>query len=151
MVARRHQDLEVHQRAYAVAMLIFNKSKTFPKEETYSLTDQIRRSSRSVTANIAEAWMKRRYEAMFISKLTDALGEIAETEDWIRYAVDCRYMEVAEGDDLNAQYTAVMRTLSSMVMHASSWCSKEIAYKPQATSHKPQATSHKQAFHRYSI
>lgn len=76
----RHQDLNVYKRAFAAAMRIFELSKNFPKEEIYSLTDQIRRSSRSVCANIAEAWRKRRYEAAFVAKLNDAEGESAETQ-----------------------------------------------------------------------
>jgi four helix bundle protein len=82
----RHNDLEVYQRAVEAAMRIFQASKSLPKEETYSLTDQIRRSSRSVCANLAEAWRKRRYKAAFISKLSDAEGEAAETEVWIELA-----------------------------------------------------------------
>jgi four helix bundle protein len=83
----RHQDLIVYRKAVEAAMQIFEISKTFPKEETYSLTDQIRRSSRSVSANIAEAWRKRRYVAAFISKLNDAEGEAAETQTWLEFAV----------------------------------------------------------------
>ncbi len=75
-----HRDLDVYQKAFATAMRIFEISKFFPKEEIYSLTDQIRRSSRSVNANLAEAWRKRRYEAAFISKLSDAESEAAETQ-----------------------------------------------------------------------
>lgn len=85
----RHQDLEVYKKAFAAAMRIFEISKTFPKEETYSLTDQIRRSSRSVCANLAEAWRKRRYKAAFVSKLNDSEGESAETQTWIEFAVSC--------------------------------------------------------------
>jgi four helix bundle protein len=83
----RHQDLIVYRKAVEAAMQILEISKTFPKEETYSLTDQIRRSSRSVSANIAEAWRKRRYVAAFISKLNDAEGEAAETQTWLEFAV----------------------------------------------------------------
>jgi four helix bundle protein len=131
-VARRHQDLEVHKRAYALAMVLFRASKHFPKDELYSLTSQIRRSSRSITANIAEAWAKRRYEASFVAKLTDALAEVAETEDWVNYSVDCGYLAETERDELLAEYAAVAKTLNAMVLHASSWCSKETSYKPQA-------------------
>jgi four helix bundle protein len=80
---QNHQDLLVYRKAFDAAMSIFELSKTFPKEETYSLTDQIRRSSRSVCSNLAEAWRKRRYEAAFISKLSDAEGEAAETQVWL--------------------------------------------------------------------
>jgi four helix bundle protein len=86
-----HGDLEVFQRAYDHAMRIFDLSKSFPKEETYSLIDQIRRSSRSVCANLAEAWRKRRYEKAFVSKLSDSEGEAAETQVWLAFAFRCGY------------------------------------------------------------
>src|SRR5271155_2279944 len=90
---RTHCDLQVYQKALAFAMDIFALSKVFPKEETYSLTDQIRRSSRSVCANLAEAWRKRRYQAAFISKLSDSESEAAETQVWIEFAVKCGYLD----------------------------------------------------------
>ena len=83
MKIREHTELEVYKKAFDAAMLIFEMSKKFPKEETYSLTDQIRRSSRSVCANLAEAWRKRRYKAAFIAKLSDAESEAAETQVWL--------------------------------------------------------------------
>src|SRR5574341_470321 len=92
-----HNDLEVYRKGFDTAMEIFELSKSFPKEETYSLTDQIRRSSRSVCANLAEAWRKRRYEAHFISKLSDTEGEAAETQVWLEFAVKCGYMKREEG------------------------------------------------------
>jgi len=116
-----HRDLEVYQHAFAVAMQIFDLSKAFPKEETYALTDQIRRSSRSVCANIAEAWRKRRYEKAFISKLSDAEGEAAETQTWIEFAVKCEYIERSVGVDLYNNYEAVLRTLVGMIRHADTW------------------------------
>jgi len=84
-----HRDLEIYCKAFTAAMQLFEHSKRFPKEETYSLTDQVRRSSRSVCANLAEAWRKRRYEAAFVSKLTDSESEAAETQVWIEFAVKC--------------------------------------------------------------
>ena len=87
----RHTDLDVYQRAFTAAMDVFRLSKTFPAEERYSLTDQGRRSSRSVAANIAEAWPKRRYPASFVSKLNDAEGEAAETQTWLQFPVECGY------------------------------------------------------------
>ncbi len=87
MKITRHQELDVYKKAFNAAMVIFEISKEFPKEETYSLTDQIRRSSRSVSANLAESWRKRRYEAAFIAKLNDSEGESAETQTWIEFAV----------------------------------------------------------------
>ena len=90
---RNHTQLEVYRRAMQTAMELFSVSKTFPREEMYSLTDQIRRSSRSVCANLAEAWRKRRYEGAFVSKLSDAEAEAAETQVWIEFAVKCGYVE----------------------------------------------------------
>src|SRR6478735_8278887 len=90
---RTHRDLEVYAIAFDAAMKIFELSKSFPKEETYSLTDQVRRSSRSVCANLAEAWRKRRYEKAFISKLSDSESEAAETQVWLEFATKCGYMQ----------------------------------------------------------
>ena len=87
-----HEELDVYRLAFEAAMRIFEVSKGFPREETYALTDQIRRSSRSVCSNIAEAWRKRRYEAAFVSKLNDAESEAAETQTWLRFAVECGYL-----------------------------------------------------------
>lgn len=134
-VARSYRDLKVYQEAYALAMRIFEESKRFPKEETYSLTDQVRRSSRSVTANIAEAWAKRRYEASFILKLPNATGEAEETENWIGFAVDCGYLSAEIGSEIQQRYQAVVRTLNAMVLHANTWCERDTGYKPQATGH----------------
>lgn len=89
----RHQDLDVYRKAFEAAMRIFEDSKQFPKEEIFSLTDQMRRSSRSVCANLAEAWRKRRYVASFISKINDSEGESAETQIWLEFAVRCEYMQ----------------------------------------------------------
>ena len=92
MYAKSFKDLEVYQLVRQLSLEIFKTSKSFPKEEMYSLTDQIRRSSRSVGAQIAEAWAKRRYKKHFISKLTDADGEQQETQHWIETALDCGYI-----------------------------------------------------------
>lgn len=89
---RRHTDLEVYNRAFAAAMRIFELTKAFPKEERYSLTDQVRRSSRSVCANLGEAWRKRRYEAAWISKLGDSEAEAAETQVWLQFSIECGYL-----------------------------------------------------------
>ena len=93
MKIQQHTELEVYKKAFGAAMMIFELSKAFPKEETYSLTDQIRRSSRSVCANLAEAWRKRRYKAAFVSKLADAESEAAETQVWIEFALKCDYLK----------------------------------------------------------
>src|SRR6187401_162958 len=107
----RHQDLDVYKRAFEAAMRIFELSKSFPKEETYSLTDQIRRSSRSVCANLAEAWRKRRYEAHFISKLSDSEAEVAETQVWIEFAVRCGYVDRDQAAPLYTAYDRVLATI----------------------------------------
>lgn len=116
-----HTDLQVYQKAFEAAMEIFELSKSFPKEETYSLTDQMRRSSRSVCANLAEGWRKRRYEAMFISKLADAEGEAAETQVWLEFAVKCKYLKREEAASLYAVYREIIGTLVNMINHPESW------------------------------
>ncbi len=112
---RSAKDLKVYQKAYALAMEIFNTSKRWPAEEKFSLTDQIRRSSRSVCSNLREAWAKRRYEAHFISKLTDADGENSETHTWLDFAKDCQYISEAEHRSLVEECQAVGAMLGSMI------------------------------------
>lgn len=119
--ARTHTESEVWKRAFGATMRIFELSKSFPREETYSLTDQIRRSSRSVTANLTEAWRKRRYQAAFMAKLSDAEAEAAETQDWLRYAVACAYLDKSVGKEPHATYDAILRTVVGMMNNASSW------------------------------
>jgi four helix bundle protein len=114
---RGHRDLQVYQLAYKLAMEIFNESKAFPKDERYSLTDQIRRSSRSVAANIAEAFRKRQYPNMFVSKLADADAEATEMQVWIDFAGDCGYLSQERHDQLIARYEEVGRMLGSMMAH----------------------------------
>ena len=116
------KDLIVYQKAYKLAMEIFEISKSFPKEEKYSLTDQIRRSSRSVTSCIAESWAKRRYEKSFINKLTDSLGEENETEVWLDYSKDCKYIQNEKHESLLAEYDEVRKMLISMINNADKWC-----------------------------
>ncbi|HSO74236.1 MAG TPA: four helix bundle protein [Blastocatellia bacterium] len=110
-LVRTHRDLEVYQLAFGAAMEIFNLSKTFPKEERYSLTDQIRRSSRSVCSNLAEAWRKRRYEAAFVSKLNDSEAEAAETQTWIEFAVKCEYVDRRTARELYRKYNQFWASL----------------------------------------
>ena len=112
-----HRDLKVYQLAYKLAMEIFHLSKHFPREELYSLTDQIRRSSRSVAANIAEGFRKRRYPNMLVSKLTDSDGEATETQVWLDFALDCGYMSQDNRDRLTAGYEEVGKMLSGMMAH----------------------------------
>lgn len=102
-------------------MEIFRYSKNFPKEETYSLTDQVRRSSRSVCANLAEAWRKRRYEAHFKSKLSDSEAEAAETQVWIQFAVKCEYFDHAKASMLYKQYDEVISMLVAMIRDSQKW------------------------------
>ena len=118
---RTHCDLEVYQKAFDTAMRIFELSKSFPREETYSLTDQIRRSSRSVCANLAEAWRKRRYQKAFISKLSDSESEAAETQVWLEFAVKCGYMERDEAADLYQTYDGAIGTIVGMINHPETW------------------------------
>lgn len=117
----RHQELEVYKKAFAAAMRIFEISKTFPKEELYSLTDQIRRSSRSVCANIAEAWRKRRYQSAFIAKLNDSEGESAETQTWLEFAVRCEYLNKETGRELFKEYDEITAMLVSMIAKPHLW------------------------------
>lgn len=118
---RSHEELEVYQLAFDGAMEIFEVSKRFPREETYSLTDQIRRSSRSVCGNIAEAWRKRRYEAAFVSKLNDAESEAAETQTWIKFAVKCNYWKPDMARELYRTYDHVIGKLVKMIMNPKPW------------------------------
>ncbi len=117
----RHQELDVYKKAFEAAMQIFELTKSFPKEETYSLTDQIRRSSRSVCANLAKAWRKRRYEAAFIAKLSDSEGEAAETQTWIEFAVKCGYIDRDIAKTLYLQYDEVLAMLVSMIIKPTVW------------------------------
>lgn len=110
-----HRDLKVYQLAYKLAMDVFNASKSFPKEEKYSLTDQIRRSSRSVTANIAEGFRKRQYPKMFVSKLADADGEATETQVWLDFARDSEYLSLELHSELIKGYEDVGKMLGSMM------------------------------------
>lgn len=102
-------------------MLVFELTKTFPREEMYSLTDQIRRSSRSVCANLAEAWRKRRYEKAFISRLSDAETEAAETQTWLEFAVRCDYAEREKVVALYIAYDEIIRMVVSMIYQPSEW------------------------------
>src|SRR5437763_2354591 len=116
-MSRGFKDLKAFQLAYQLAMRIFEASKRFPMEERFSLTDQARRSSRSVTANIAEAYRKRQYPNAFISKLADADGECAETQVWVDYSRDCGYWSEGLAAELTAGYEEVGRMLGGMLAH----------------------------------
>lgn len=118
------RDLEVYKLARQTSKEIFELSKKFPKEEMYSLTDQIRRSSRSVGAQIAEAWAKRKYEKHFVSKLTDADGEQLETQHWIETAQDCSCVSTELAEELLKHYSSIGKMLNSMIGKAESFCNK---------------------------
>lgn len=116
------RELEVYKISRQLSKVIFDITKKFPKEEMYSLTDQVRRSSRSVGAQVAEARGKRRYEKHFISKLTDADGEQLETQHWIEVALDCGYLTKQQNDDLLKQCFSIGRMIGSMTAKSSSFC-----------------------------
>jgi four helix bundle protein len=118
---RSHKELEVYQLAFKASMVIFHISKSFPKDEIYSLTSQIRRSSRSVSANIAEAFRKRRYEKAFVSKLSDSEGESAETQVWLDYALECGYMSEFDQKSLFNEYEKIIGKLVVMLSHPEKW------------------------------
>lgn len=117
-----YKDLEVYKTSRQLAKDIFTITKSFPREEMFSLTDQSRRSSRSVRAQIAEAWAKRRYEKHFISKLTDADGEQQETQHWIETAQDCTYLSSDSAANLLKQCISIGKMLNSMISKSSSFC-----------------------------
>lgn len=118
---RHFRELEVYRLAMVAAMSLFELSKRFPLEEKYSLTDQLRRSSRSVCANIGEAWRKRRYPNAFVSKLSDAEAEAAETQVWIEFAVKCGYLDPDAADELDESYDIIQGKLVTMLTHPEKW------------------------------
>ena len=124
-LVRSHTDLEVYQIAFDRAMKIFELTKSFPREETYSLTDQIRRCSRSVCANLAEAWRKRRYEAAFVSKLSDSETEAAETQVWIQFSVKCGYLGREQATLLYTEYDKILGMLVAMIANPTPWLLKK--------------------------
>ncbi len=118
---RTHQDLEVYQMAFKVAMEIFELSKRFPPEEKYALTDQIRRASRSVCSNLGEGWRKRRYEKAFQLKLNDAEAEANETQVWLEFAVACDYLKPEETRSLYQTYNNIIGKLVTMINNPHQW------------------------------
>ena len=121
MKIRTHRDLEVYKLAFDAAMRIFQLTKSFPKEERYSLVDQIRRSSRSVCANIGEAWRKRRYEAAFVSKLSDSEAEATETQVWLEFSLKCGYLKADIVKELYSTYDDILGKLVNMINHPKNW------------------------------
>ncbi len=118
------KELEVYKMAYELAMEIFDASKVWPKEEKYSLTDQIRRSSRSVCSNLREAWAKRRYEAHFVSKLTDCDGENSETDTWLDFARDCGHLTKDQHSKLSDKCHRVGAMLGAMIKNPKTFIHK---------------------------
>ena len=118
---KTHRDLNVFKISFEAGMEIFELSKRFPKEEMYSLTDQIRRSSRSVSGNIAEAFRKRKYPKSFVSKLSDSEGEAAETQVWLDYALSCKYIEETQHSTLNEKYDHIIGMLVKMSINPGNW------------------------------
>ncbi|GMT46333.1 MAG: four helix bundle protein [bacterium] len=121
MKIRTHKELQTYQLSFKSAMKIFEITKNFPKEEKYSLTDQIRRSSRSVCANLAEAFRKRKYPKHFVSKLSDCEGEAAETQVWLDFALECNYVDNATYEELFQQYDNILGKLVNMSLHPEKW------------------------------
>ena len=121
---KSYRDLEVYKVARQLSLEIYKLTKSFPKEEMFSLTDQIRRSSRSVGAQIAEAVAKRLYEKHFISKLTDADGEQQETQHWRETSLDCDCLSVEQSKGLLEHYDSIGRMLNSMISKAHKFCSQ---------------------------
>ncbi len=119
---RSHRDLIVWQKAMDALMVVFELTKSFPSEEKFSLTDQVRRSSRSVPAQISEAWRKRRYSAAFVSKLNDAEGEAAETQTHIEIARRCKYLSAVRAAELDGIYEEIISMLATMGNHPEKWC-----------------------------
>lgn len=118
---RSHLELDVYKMAFDAAMRIFELTKQFPTEEKYSLTDQIRRASRSVCGSIAEAWRRRRYEGAFVNKINEAEGEAAETQTWIQFSVKCGYVQKVTGKELYETYDQIIGKLVRMLSHPDAW------------------------------
>lgn len=120
-MVKYHWQLDVHKLAVDAAMEIFELTKIFPKDERYSLTDQIRRSSRSVSVQIAEAWRRRKYEAVFVNKLNESEGEAAETQGWLEYAVKCGYLNRNNGRPVHRTYDRILGKLVTMGNNPKRW------------------------------
>ena len=146
-LVKHYRDLRVYQSAFAAAMEIYELSKGWPRDERYSLIDQIRRSSRSVCGNIAEAWRKRRYLGHFVSKLSDADAEAAETENWLEFTFACRYVEEAEKIRLCEEYDRISAGLVRMMSNPSQWCGpalvreEPVPYAAEETLEEPELES----------
>jgi four helix bundle protein len=122
IIINSHRDLEVYKLAFECAMEIFQISKGFPAEERYSLTDQIRRASRSVCSNLAEAWRKRIYKAVFVNKISDSMQEASETQTWLDFCLACKYIDHQTFERLDQEYEKILAMLNSMEMKADKFC-----------------------------
>jgi len=123
-IIKSHKELEVFQLSFKSSMQIFLFTKTFPKEETYALTSQVRRSSRSVSANIAEAFRKRRYEKAFVAKLSDSEAEAAETQVWLDYSLECGYITNEVHQKIYLEYERIIGKIVMMIYHPEKWVPK---------------------------
>ena len=119
---KHFRDLEVYELAFKSAMIIYDITKNYPSEEKYSLTDQIRRASRSVCSNLAEAWRKRKYRAVFINKLTDSMQEAFETQCWLEFSLKCNYISDDVFKELDFKYEKIISMLNSMEFNADKFC-----------------------------
>jgi len=119
---KHFRDLEVYQRAFRTAMRIYEITKAFPAEEKYSLVDQIRRSSRAVCSNLAEAWRKRKYIAVFENKLTDSMQEASETQSWLEFCLSCKYIEKPLFAELDNEYEGIILMINAMEKNAQKFC-----------------------------
>jgi four helix bundle protein len=124
---RSFRDLETYKKARKATREVFELSKSFPREEKFSLTDQVRRSSRAVGAMVAEAWAKRRYRASFISKIDDALGEAMETQAWLDHALDCGYLSSVQYREMDAAWQSIGAMLYAMIERADAFCATSAA------------------------
>jgi len=143
VIARSFRDLKVYEAARDAAGTIFLLSRKFPVEERYSLTDQIRRSSRAAKAMIAEAWGRRRYKAVFVNKLDEALGEATETQSWLDDARDAQYLSSEEFNTLDPKYISIGQMLSRMIDRAEDFCKHSPAtdYRAIARVEEKESTS----------
>ncbi|GAA4453264.1 four helix bundle protein [Novipirellula rosea] len=143
---RKHTDLDFYKHSFATAMHLFELSRKFPLEEQYSLTDQCRRSSRSVSANIAEAWRKRRYPAAFVAKLSDSEAEAAETPTWLQFAVECKYLDADVARELYCECDKIIGMLVNMIRKPDSWRLRPDEKRSTKTieSHEPPNTENEQ-------
>jgi len=119
---KHFRDLIVYRKAFDAAMKIYHITKAFPKEERYSLVDQIRRSSRSVCSNLSEGWRKRRYELVFKNKLTDSMQEASETQCWLEFSLACNYINQDTFNELDNDYEQILAMLNSMEMNSGKFC-----------------------------